>query len=57
MLRYVFGKSLLLQFSEIFIMLQNARKIVEIREQYLYFKRRAGLLKGYFGPMTLDKSS
>lgn len=36
MLRYVFGKSLL-QFSEIFIMLQNARKIVEIREQYLYF--------------------
>lgn len=37
MLRYVFGKSLLLQFAEIFIMLRNSRKIVEIREQYLYF--------------------
>jgi hypothetical protein len=37
MLRYVFGKSLLLQFAKVFIMLRNARKIVEIREQYLYF--------------------
>jgi hypothetical protein len=34
MLRYVFGKSLLLQFAEIFIMLRTARKIVVIREQY-----------------------